>query len=103
MQVSIFKAIRSTLFNHSRDTEQFTLPGGKQDCISVQPAGQVIEVLSGAAWIACCGEDCELRAGGRYTLPKGGDAALISALGDRALVFRLLIIADSEPGLRAGD
>ena len=103
MEVSIFSSILSTLFNRSSGAEQFTLLGGKQDCVSMQPAGQVVEVLSGVAWITCNGKDCEVPNGQRCILPTGGDAALISALGDSTLVFRLLHVADSQPGLRVGD
>ena len=94
MEVSIFNSILSTVFNRSSEAEQFTLPGGKQDPVSIRPMGQVVEVLSGAAWIASHGKDCELLSGQRCTLPVGGDAALISALGDSPLVFRLHKVAD---------
>lgn len=94
MEVSIFNSILSTVFNRSPKAEQFTLPGGKQDPVSVRPMGQVVEVLSGAAWIASNGRDCELLSGQRYTLPVGGDAVLISALGNNVLVFRLHKVTD---------
>lgn len=89
MQVNILGSIRSVLFNRSATAKLFTLPGGRQDCISVQPAGQVVEVVSGAAWVACAAQDWELTVGQRCTLPDSGDAALISALGPNTLILRL--------------
>ena len=89
MQVNILGSIRSALLSRAARANQFTLPGGKQDCIAVQPAGQIVEVVSGAAWVACAAQDWELTVGQRCTLPTGGDAALISALGPNTLVFRL--------------
>ena len=94
MEVSIFNSIFSTVFKRSPEAEQFTLPGGTQDPVSIRPRGQVVEVLSGAAWIACRGRDCEVLSGQRCTLPVSGDAVLISTLGDSPLVFRLHKVAD---------
>ena len=89
MQVGIFGLVRSAILRLSSEAVQYTLPGSQQNCVSVRPAGQVVEVLSGAAWIACNGQDVELTSGQRRSLPCGGDAALISALGPATLTFRI--------------
>lgn len=58
------------------------------DVIRVERANQTVRVVSGCAWITLDGEDILLEPGQQASLGCGDDA-LISALGDEPLVYRL--------------
>jgi hypothetical protein len=51
--------------------------------------GQTLRVISGCAWITVDGEDKTLLSGQQMILEPGEDAAVVSALGDEPLVYRI--------------
>lgn len=56
---------------------------------SVERTHQHLHIMSGYAWLTLDGQDLLLEAGQQVELQPGGDRALISALGDEPLVYRL--------------
>ena len=59
------------------------------ETVSITRAGQTLRVVSGNAWITFDGEDKTLLAGQHMVLEPGGDVAVVSALGDEPLVYRI--------------
>ena len=52
-------------------------------------AGQTLRVVAGGAWVTFAGQDTIVLAGQTIALEPGADAAVVSALGDEPLVYRV--------------
>ncbi len=69
-----------------RPGERGLAPG---EILRIARAGQTFHVVSGGAWITFDGQDKIAVAGQKVALEPGPDAAVVSALGDEPLVYRL--------------
>ena len=56
---------------------------------TIKRAGQTLRVIAGKAWITFDGEDRLVLAGQEIVLEPDLDAAIMSALGDESLVYRI--------------
>lgn len=59
------------------------------ETMNIRRSGQTLRVISGSAWITFDGEDMTLEAGQHMVLEPGEDRAVVSALGDEPLVYRM--------------
>jgi len=59
-------------------------------------AGQRLRVVAGGAWVTFAGQDAIVLAGQTIALEPGTDAAVVSALGDEPLVYRVIGTENSE-------
>jgi len=59
------------------------------EALSLTRSGQTLRVVSGSAWITFDGQDTTLLAGQEMILEPGKNAAVISALEEEPLVYRL--------------
>jgi hypothetical protein len=59
------------------------------EILSIARRGQTLRVVSGCAWITLDGQDLTLLAGQDMILEPGKDAAVVSALEEEPLVYRL--------------
>src|SRR5262245_21325067 len=71
----------------SLEPRQFTLAPGAASCMSIQPNGQIVRILSGHSWISFDGKDILLEPGQQLLLPRHRYPAIISAIGLAALTF----------------
>lgn len=51
---------------------------------------QVVHVLSGCAWITMNGDDIIVKSGEKFTLYPGKYAPVVSAVGNRQLVYEII-------------
>lgn len=56
---------------------------------SLPARGQTLHMVSGRAWVTLDGQDLIALTGEHVTLTKSSDIAVISALGERPLVFEI--------------
>ena len=85
----IFYALQETLLKQSLKATCFKLPTHEATYMCIRPNGQIVQVLSGNAWITCNGEDILLEAGQETQLPHDQSEAIISAIGSASVTFEI--------------
>lgn len=83
-----------TFIVRNEPTPPFTLQSGEQglaygDVATIKRTGQTLRVITGKGWITFDGEDKVVLAGQEIVLEPGIDAAVVTALEDEPLVYRL--------------
>ena len=81
VQSVIFSALQTTFLKRFGQAQRVTLSADETIHISLRPTGQRIRALSGCAWVTCNGRDILLEPGQEIRLPRRGDVALISTIG----------------------
>ncbi len=59
------------------------------ETLSIARRGQTLCIVSGCAWVTLDGQDTTLLAGEEMILNPGKDAAVVSALEEQAVIYRL--------------
>jgi len=89
VRLDIFRVLQVPFLKRATEPMRVTLATDPAKYMSMRPTGQIIQILSGHAWITCNGKDILLDAGQQSRLPIGGDAVIISAIGPAGVTFEI--------------
>ena len=88
-RLGIFSILQGSILKRTTKPMRVTLVKDPAKCMSMCPTGQIIQILSGQAWITCNGKDILLEPGQQTRLPLRGDAIIISAIGPAGVIFEI--------------